>query len=218
MRKPRCDGQKTRKALLEAACELFAKNGYYEATTIDICKKAQTNPAAVNYYFESKQNLYVESWKYAYDLSLQNHPLSGGIPEDASAEERLFGRISSLLRRIMDPDGYSFDIVHKEMVNPTGFLREAMNSKIEPFQEGLKEIIREILGDCATTENVDLCRHSIMAQCFSPMLGQRHRKKKHSKGIELGYSITAELLEKHIYQFSLAGIKAIKEKRIQENQ
>jgi len=70
-RRPRKDAQETRQRLLEAAAEVFAQKGFWEATHAEICAKARANTAAVNYHFGSKENLYVEAWKHAFERSLQ---------------------------------------------------------------------------------------------------------------------------------------------------
>ncbi len=211
MRKPRCDGQQTRKRLLDEACKLFAELGFYKTTTQEICKKADTNPAAVNYYFKSKKDLYIESWKHAFNISLERYPADGRIPADALAEQRLFGRISSIVRRVVDQENYSFDISHKEMANPTGYLQDALHEAFSPIREGLRQVIIELLGDSATDEAVEMCRHSILSQCFSPLLDFRKRKKK--KGLKKHdfMVLSTDKLEQHIFQFSLAGILAVKE-------
>ncbi len=210
MRKPRCDGQETRQRLLDAAARVFAAKGFWEATTSEICRAAQTNAASVNYYFNSKESLYVESWRHTFEQSLETHPPDGGIPADASPEERLEGRIRSLMHRIIDEDSYSFDIVHKEMANPTGLLSDVMRSSIDPIREGMAAIVRELLGDAATDENVRLCRMSIISQCFGPMLRQR-RQNKEDKAFPVEKQPDLDTLAQHVVKFSLAGIHSIRD-------
>ena len=60
MRKPRIDGQETRRQLLLAAGEVFAASGFRGATMADICRKAKANTAAANYHFGGKETLYPE--------------------------------------------------------------------------------------------------------------------------------------------------------------
>ena len=51
-------GEDTRQRLLEAALEVFAEQGFQQASTRDICKRSGANVAAVNYHFGSKAELY----------------------------------------------------------------------------------------------------------------------------------------------------------------
>ncbi len=90
MKRQRIDGQETRLALLEAASVLFAQKGYKEATNAEICKQAKTNTASINYHFSSKENLYIEAWKYAFNRSLERYPEDGGVAPDAPVEDRFF--------------------------------------------------------------------------------------------------------------------------------
>jgi AcrR family transcriptional regulator len=143
-KKQRKDAQETRQRLLAAAAEVFAQRGYWEATHVEICQKAKANTAAVNYHFGSKENLYVESWKYAFEKSVEAHPPEGGIAPEAPVEERLRGRILAFMQRIADPDNYEVEILHKEMANPTGLLTAGCR-KMERCGRNAS-IVRELLG------------------------------------------------------------------------
>src|SRR5271169_1436643 len=50
--------QLTRTELLEAAGHVFAEQGFHRATGKEICERAGTNTAAVNYYFGGMEGLY----------------------------------------------------------------------------------------------------------------------------------------------------------------
>jgi len=166
--------RKTRQRLLEAACEVFAGKGYSDATIAEISERAGANIAAVNYYFHDKETLYVEAWRLAFQRSLEAHPPEGGIASDASPEERLRGRILALMRRIVDPESQEFDIVLKELANPTGLLRKVMRESIEPLRRELNAIVRELLGTGASERRIRLHGMSILAQCFHLMTPASH--------------------------------------------
>jgi len=140
----------TEHRVLSAACKVFALKGFHEATIAEICEAAGANIAAVNYYFRSKENLYVEAWRHAFARSVAAHPPDGGVPADAPPEERLCGRIQSIIQRISDPDCWELEIVHKEMANPTGLLTDTMHESIEPIQAAFELVVRDLLGPQAT--------------------------------------------------------------------
>lgn len=60
-RGPRQDGVQAREAILDAAREQFAAQGFEGATMRAIARAAGVDPALVSYYFGSKSGLFVES-------------------------------------------------------------------------------------------------------------------------------------------------------------
>jgi AcrR family transcriptional regulator len=204
-------GTETRAQLLEAACKVFAEKGYRDATIAEICERAGANIAAVNYYFRDKETLYAEAWRLAFQQSLEVYPPDGGIPASAPAEERLRGRIISLVQRIIGPDNHEFEIVRKELANPTGLLEEVMRQFIEPLAKSLSAIVRELLGDNAPELQVRLCQMSIIAQCLHPMMRHRFHRLFASRANEpLSPSSGVQVITEHVMRFSLAGIKEIR--------
>ncbi|HDS8303956.1 TPA: transcriptional regulator CecR [Proteus mirabilis] len=61
-------GELAKQQLLEAACEIFGKNGPDSATTRQIAQAAKQNIAAIAYYFGSKEGLYLAVTQYIADL------------------------------------------------------------------------------------------------------------------------------------------------------
>lgn len=209
MRKQRSDGLETREQLLAAASEVFAVKGFRAATIAEICKRARVNTAAASYHFGGKAALYVASWRYAFERSQRNYPPDGGVAANAPAEERLRGRIRSLMRRIIDPQSHVFDIAHTEMASPTGLLAETIRQSTEPIFQGLDVLIRELLGPLATEQQVRLCQMSIRSQCFAPLLWERRRKMALPGRLPPGpepLQDDVEVLADHVTNFSLAGI------------
>jgi len=201
----------TQAQLLEAACEVFAEKGYRRATVAEICKRGGANIAAVNYYFRSKESLYAEAWRLAFQRSLEKHPPDGGIPDAAPGEERLRGYILSLMRRIIDPRNHEFEIVRKEMAHPTGLLSEVMRASIEPVGKALSGIIGEMLGPKASKRQVRLCQMSIMAQCLHPMMRERfHKLLPANAGEPSPLKAGIEAVAEHVTMFSLAGIREVR--------
>jgi AcrR family transcriptional regulator len=214
MRKPRTDGQETRRQLLVSASEVFAARGFRDATIAEICRKAGANTAAANYHFGDKERLYVESWRFAFERTMQIYPPDGGVAGDAPAQERLRGRILAIMRRIVDPRSHALDVVYKETANPTGLLNGAIQQALDPVFSGLTVIVRELLGPGATEQMVLLCLMSIRAQCFGPMMRERRRRLDSAGALLPGQDPVMEDIEAladHVTQFSLAGIQAVRQ-------
>ncbi len=213
MKKQRIDGQETRENLLKAAAEVFARKGFRNATMAEICERAGANTAAANYHFGGKETLYVQSWRHAFRQSLETYPADGGIAPEAGVEERLKGRILAIMRRISDPESNDLDIVHQEMATPTGLLNSALQESFEPILEGFTVIIRELLGDRASEQDSRLCRMSIKAQCFGPMMRERRRMQTGPEKLDPGLDAImedVEIVADHVTRFSLAGIRDVR--------
>jgi AcrR family transcriptional regulator len=213
MRSTKKEGNGIRKRLLEIACEVFAEKGYRDTTIAEICKRAKANIAAVNYYFGDKKTLYAEAWRLAFHRSLEAHSPNGGASPDAPAEERLRGRILAIMQRLADPKSYEFEIIRKELANPTGLLAEVMRKSIEPLRRDLGSVVRELLGESASEQQVMLCQMSIRAQCFDMIARERHRKMFAAAGIKeesLPERPEIEVMADHVTRFSLAGIREMR--------
>jgi len=213
MRKQRIDGQETRRNLLKAAGEIFAKKGFRDATIAEICRQAKANVAAANYHFGGKEALYVESWRFAFEKSLKTYPPDGGVAVNAPVEEQLRGRILAIMRRVIDPQSYELDIFYNEMANPTGLLADAVQQSIEPIFRGFAAIIQELLGKQPAEQQVRLCLMSIRAQCFGPLMRERRRKIASPDPLPSSSEWNLDDLETlvdHVTRFSLAGIREIR--------
>ncbi|MBS3733806.1 MAG: CerR family C-terminal domain-containing protein [Phycisphaerae bacterium] len=201
----------TEQRLVEAACKLFSKKGFHEATVSEICEEADANVAAVNYYFRSKDNLYVEAWRQAFARGLTAHPPDGGVPPTAPAAERLAGRIRAVIGRICDPVSYEFDMIHHEQAHPTGLLAEITREAIEPLRREMLAVVGELLGPAVPEKTVRLCAVSIMAQCFHMLVHKRSRS--HASGARRpgpDLEFDADEIACHITQFSLAAIRELR--------
>jgi AcrR family transcriptional regulator len=213
MRKQRIDGQETRRNLLTAASEVFAKKGFRDATIAEICRQAKANVAAANYHFGGKDALYVESWRFAFENSVKTYPPNGGVTNGASIEDQLRGRIMAIMRRVIDPQSYELDIFYNEMANPTGLLAGVVQQSIEPIFRDFAGIVRELLGNQPDDQQVRLCLMSIRAQCFGPLMRERRRKIASPDPLPASAEWSMDDLEtlvNHVTRFSLAGIREIR--------
>ena len=57
----------TKKKILDAAAEKFAKDGYHQTTIREICGKAEVNIASINYHFNGKAELYKQVYEYIFN-------------------------------------------------------------------------------------------------------------------------------------------------------
>lgn len=201
------EGDTSRKLLVNASA-LFAEKGYQKATVAEICERAGTNIAAVNYHFGSKEALYREAWLYAHRTSIAAHPPDGGIASDAPAEERLRGYIRATLQRAVAEENIEFRIMTKEMAQPTGLLDIVAHEAIMPLLQMLDGVIRELIGPDADDRQVHCCGMSIMNQCVHPMVEHFLGHGVDGRHPKPPVTIDFESFAEHVFRFSLAGIYA----------
>jgi AcrR family transcriptional regulator len=196
----------TRQRLLEAAGEIFAEQGFRNATVREICDRAQANIAAVNYHFGDKESLYIAVVQYAHSYALQKFPPDLALRPDATAEERLRGFIRAFLLRILDEGRPAWHgrLMAREMVEPTRALDALVEQSIRPQFEMLSSIVRRLLGPSASDEVVRRCGASVIGQC----LHYYHARAVIAR-INPHLRYTPEDIERlsdHITRFSLGGL------------
>jgi len=195
----------TRDRLLESAGKVFSERGFRDATVAEISRKARANIAAVNYHFGSKEALYREAWQHAHRAMLHAFPPDGGVSPDSPAEQRLKGRIRSMLQRALSDEGLEFRIMNHEIANPTGLLGQVIRDTVRPLREAMESIVSELLGGRAEDMAVRLCVTSIIGPCMQVMW-RRHMDVR--QGLESWCKAdTLETMVDHFAAFALAGIR-----------
>lgn len=197
----------TAERVLESACEVFAEKGYQNATVADICERAQANVASVNYYFGDKEHLYEAVWRHAYEHAAEAHPLDGGLPDDAPAEQRLHGAVTAYLRRILSGDatGHFTRLVVREMAQPTRALDAIVAEVMRPQAEYMRGTVRDLIGGDVPEETVTRCMFSVISQCVSLAFNKPVRDRLQITR-EVGPACLEDLAS-HITRFSLGGIR-----------
>lgn len=196
--------QSTKQRLLESACVVFAEYGYRGATVADICKRAEANIAAVNYHFGDKERLYIEAWRQALAVAMEKYPADGGVPVEASPEDRLRGRITSLVCKAMDDGevGYLMRFLVAEISMPSGAVAEAMEKTIQPLRSEMLALVREIAGPSLTDAEVAIIGISTFHICAGLVLKQEMRKNFFGKA-----GISEELMADTVTRLILGGIR-----------
>jgi len=201
----------TRGRLLHAASRIFAEKGFRDTTIAEICTRAKANIASVNYYFNDKETLYRESWRYAYRESLKKYSFNEQEHTNDSVQDWLRAFLKTVVVRIMDPECVEFEIVGHEMSSPTGLLEEILEEEINPQRELMKQFIRNVLGSDVDEKTVRFCHTSIMGQCFHLLMHKKASSKPTSKFECFQFDEVDAYLD-HIVKFSLAGLSAISDK------
>jgi TetR/AcrR family transcriptional regulator, regulator of cefoperazone and chloramphenicol sensitivity len=161
----RIAADRTRTKLLDAAGDVFAEVGYYDATVRQICARAGANVAAVNYHFRDKLGLYTEVLRRAVG-AVQNEAIRKALDDDAAPEEVLRHAIRAMFQKMCGADrpDLRFGLMAHELAHPTPALSRVIDEAIRPIYSRLREIIGTILRLPSDNETTRLCTISVVGQ------------------------------------------------------
>lgn len=197
----------TRERIIQIAAGMFAERGFQQVTVRDICSRAGANLAAVNYHFRDKEGLYLEVFRYARSRAFEEYPLPPGGDGRTSPEVRLRGFVRTTLLRILDEgeDAYLAKLMAREFMEPTRALDMMLEETIRPTFHLLGSIVRDLLGEGASEQEVRLCCASVVGQCLHYFYARPVVERLF--GLQ-GYSgEMKEALVEHIVSFSLRALK-----------
>jgi AcrR family transcriptional regulator len=207
----------TKAKLIEAAGQVFAESGFRSATVREICSRAGTPLGSVNYHFRDKMGLYTAVIEHAYRSAHEKYPPDSGIENGATPDEKLRAYVRSFLLGILDQSvpAWHMKLILQEVFDPAGALDHLVQNFIQPDQQYLVGILREMLGeeDAVGGEESDfifLCRLSVVGQCLCYFTGRHVIEGMHPKSFN---PADIERIADHITQFSLAGIQSLSKGR-----
>ena len=163
----------TREKILMIALDMFGEYGFNGVSTRDISKKADVNISAINYYFNSKEGLYLEVIKYIADLIKVKFQRCVDIIsscKDKPIDEKLAISIfSSLLDNISDTvlknDMPSVSmILIREIMKPNIGTEIIYNDLVLPFHNTLLKVIKVIIGNDFSEKEITIIIHTILGQ------------------------------------------------------
>lgn len=144
----------TKLALVHAAGELFAENGFDGTSVRAIAERARVNIAAINYHFGGKENLYTEVLRYV--VVERKGLMPSAILAD---EERLKtpAGIAEALRAIVkekftawfspEQPAWFGRLVMRSLIDPTTSLQVVAREIFEPNHEAIQAIFQKACPD-----------------------------------------------------------------------
>jgi AcrR family transcriptional regulator len=208
MRKSNSSSTETRELILNAAGRIFAQNGFHATTVRQITREAGANLAAVNYHFRDKQELYLSVLKRAYQAA--SNTAEADLPGPPRQRLRIF--IHMFLAYLLDPKRPQWHgvLIAREMAQPTPALDRLVDESIRPVKHRISGIVREFLGPDASETRVGLSCLSIVGQCLHYVHCRETLSRLFPKASELPRDV--ETLTEHIFEFSIAGLNAMKKR------
>jgi AcrR family transcriptional regulator len=138
---------RTRIRLLEAAGRVFAEKGHDRATGREICELAGVNPAAINYHFGGKDELYKEALREADRRLLSPDVIRAALADGVPPERKLKAFLTASIRTLLSPSSESWGtkLIAREMTAPTKTLYELAESEMSPNLRILLHIVAQVM-------------------------------------------------------------------------
>ncbi len=188
----------TRERVLDAAERLFAERGFAATSVRDITDGAGANLGAVNYYFRSKENLYVEV--FARRAGLLRDPIVAAAREAvAVARTDPHGAFRALGRALLAPhEDHASSLVllnlfAREIVESCLPSRSFVQNFFVPAIDAIAGVVRQVRPDLPDAA-VQTCAHAFFAQLMHIV-----------KGTAVAPTPVDERLE-GVVQFTVAGV------------
>ncbi len=196
--------------LLHVAGCVFAEKGFDRATGKEICIRAGVNPAAVNYYFGSKDGLYTAVLQEAHRGVLSRERLAAALAEGSPPEEKLRIFVKLVLERLFSTstEGWWMQVLVREMAMPSAAFPELVENEIKPKSVFLRSIMAEILERPYDDPVASRCAVSVISQ----LLALFQNKAIFSAVFPtMEYNAAFfEAMAAHILEFSLGGVLRVK--------
>jgi TetR/AcrR family transcriptional regulator, regulator of cefoperazone and chloramphenicol sensitivity len=161
-------GEETRQRLLQAAIEVFGRQGF-EAGTRALTKRAGVNLAAIPYHFGSKQGLYVAAAEHIAAqirarigpaLERARHELEdqGGAPLDAARARVLLRHLlEAFARMLVQAESASWArFIIREQMEPSEAFERLYGGLIQPTFGTIAALVGRITGGDPEDEAVRL--------------------------------------------------------------
>jgi len=201
----------TRQKLIEAAGHVFSVRGFHDATVREICLRAATNVAAVNYHFGDKLGLYTEVLKYS--LMAHQEPAQNGsvaLSDPQSALRALVGEWFERAREGGRPNWFPRIMAH-EMAQPTPALDRVVEA-IQPNYLRFSSLVGKLIGRAPTDAQTRMCVHSIVGQIVHYMQSRAMIARLWPE-VDLNDAQQRRAIADHIVSFSLAGMEKLAAKK-----
>ena len=203
-------GQETRAAFIQAATEVFLRDGFRAARVTDIAKQAGQRVSAINYHFTNKEGLYAAVLQHHANLALQYTPFPT-LNTELTPRQRLAWVVGVLVERLVSADQPSRigALLLREMVNPTTALDLLIEQFSMPQAELVMRCVREIVGAQVADATIKRCAISIFGQCAAYALA-RPLISRLDSGFYQDEAAIQNIVD-HVLAFSWAGLLAIRQ-------
>jgi AcrR family transcriptional regulator len=205
-RASRPDGAATRQHLLETAGQVFAERGFADATSKEICERAGTPMASVNYHFGSREALYEAAL-------VEAHRQVVGLDELAALAERLSDprdQLRAILCRFVGLSTnagtpWGFMLMLREVLSPSKAIPALIDKAVRPKAAFLLKVVGDVLGLDPATPVVQRALMFTVLPCIAMMIAPKQMQSALLPAVAKDKDALAE----DFVRFVLAGLDAI---------
>jgi len=145
-RASRPDGAATRQHLLDIAGQVFAARGFADATSKEICERAGTPMASVNYHFGSREALYEAALVEAHRQVVSLDELSALTEVPGDPRDKLRAVISRFVGVSAGSGApWGFMLMLREVLSPSPAMPALIEKAVRPKATVLLGLIGEVL-------------------------------------------------------------------------
>jgi TetR/AcrR family transcriptional regulator, regulator of cefoperazone and chloramphenicol sensitivity len=204
------DDRATRNRLLEIAGQVFAQKGLDRTTGKEICARAGTNAAAINYHFGSFDRLYAAVLCEAHRRLATLESLQSAVAAADDAEAKLEAVIRLIVSSLTGPVSSSWvvRVLGREIVAPSPAMAILRKKEAGPKIGVIRHVVAELMGLPEDHPAVARGCVSVMAPCFMLLVADRRIFKRMFPRFEIAPG-DAEAIVRHLVRFAVAGVSAV---------
>jgi AcrR family transcriptional regulator len=145
-RASRPDGAATRQHLLDTAGQVFAERGFADATSKEICARAGTPMASVNYHFGSREALYEAALVEAHRQMVGLDELSALTQRPGDPREKLQAVLSRFVGLSTNAGApWGFMLMLREILSPSRAMPALVEKAVRPKAAVMLGLMGEVL-------------------------------------------------------------------------
>ena len=191
--------------ILHTARKLFIKNGYTGTSIRDIAKASGTNIAYVNYYFESKYNLFEIIFDEAFDILINR--VFATLNSDMPFFEMVESWISTYYEILPEYPQIPIFILNEVNQNPDALIKRVLKRNPQAIFTRLSQRVEEEVkkGTIKDIPVIDLGLN-VLSLCVFPFMFRGLAVKVAKKSVTEYNNVLAEH-KKYVIELILNGLK-----------
>ncbi len=142
----RGDGAETKARIIECAGQLMAKNGFAKTTGKAICEAAHVNAASINYYFGSRDGLYIAVMNEVLKYIVSLEDMETIASSEVETKEKISRFLDLYINSVLKSDDWYVDVWARELLYPSPLMEQVITTSASPKLRIAHKIIAEYLG------------------------------------------------------------------------